>query len=107
MGFVRKITGAQKSIDAVNRQTNEQIAAAKQAADAQVRALNDAASATADSQRMMAERTRVEAAASDAASKPLAVADVALDPEVTGSIVAAKRKARAQFGKGYTSGIRV
>lgn len=104
MGFVRKITGVQSQIDATNANTNAQIDAAKTAADAQVQSLNASARSAADSMRLAADRERVAATAADAASKPLAVADVALDPAVTESAGAARRRTRAQFGKSYGSG---
>jgi hypothetical protein len=107
MGFLRKVTGTQGQIDAMNNNADVQIKAAKAAADAQTKALNDAASATADAQRQAADRQQVEQAAADAVSKPLAVADVALDTPDTGSAIAKARQRRAQFGKNYTSGVSI
>lgn len=107
MGFVRKLTGAQGQIDSVKRQTSANIAAAKQAADAQVRALNDSARAAADAQRMTAERAKVEEAAADIASRPMEVADIALDPVVNESLATSRRRTRAQFGSGRATGVSI
>jgi len=100
VGKLRKITGAQGQIDAMNESASQQIAAAKSAAAAQVQALNASAKAAADAQAAAQARDRVEQAAADAVSKPLEVADVALDPQVAGSIAGVRRKRRAQFGTG-------
>lgn len=104
MGLVRKLTGAQGQIDAMNRDADAQIAAAKQAAEGQVAALNASAQAAADAQRQAAERSKVEAAAAASAAVPMAVADVALDPVATQSIAGTRKKTRAQFGKNYGAG---
>jgi hypothetical protein len=106
MGFVRKLTGVQKQIDATNRNADAQIKAAKMAADSQVAALNAGAKAVADNQRLAADRARVEQTASEAANIPMGVADVALDAGATESVGVARRKVRAQFGKGsYSAGV--
>lgn len=107
MGFVRKLTGVQGQIDATNANTDSQVQAAKQAADAQVQALNASAKAATDAARMAADRERAAGAAADAASKPLAVADVALDAGAAESVVAGRRSRRAQFGKNYSSGVSI
>lgn len=104
---IRSLTGAQGQIDAMNRNADAQIAAAQQAADAQVSALNASAQAAVDAQRLAAERQQAEAAASDAASVPLAVADIALDSATTESVATTRRKTRAQFGKNYNSGVNI
>lgn len=104
---VGSLTGAADQVEAMNRNADAQIAAAQQAADAQVAALNASSQAAADAQRIAADRQRAEAAASDAAATPLAVADVALDPAVTESVATTRRKTRAQFGKNYSSGVNI
>jgi hypothetical protein len=104
MGFLKKVTGVQGQIDAMNRNADSQIAAAKSAAQAQTKALNDAAQATAEAQAQAAARSQVEAAAREAVSKPLDVADVALDVPTQGSSIAAARRRRNQFGQNYDSG---
>lgn len=103
MGFLRKITGAQGQINAMNKNTSAQIKAARETADAQVAALNDSARAAADNQRNMAERAKVEDAASESLNQPMGVADVALDAPQAGSSIAGVRKRRQQFGTGYSS----
>lgn len=105
MGFVRKITGVQAQIDAQNANTNAQIEAGNAAAAAQAKALNASTQAAASAQEQAVARTKVEDAARQAASVPLAVADVALTDPASGSAVAASRKKRAQFGKNYSSGV--
>jgi hypothetical protein len=107
MGFLRKITGAQGQIDSMNRNADIQVAATEQAAAAQTKALNDAAMAAAQAQKQAAARARVEEQAADAASKPLAVADVALDAEQQGSAIGESRRRRASFGRSYGSGVSI
>lgn len=107
MGFIRKITGAQGQINAMNKQADAQISAAKQAADQQVASLNAAAQAAADAQRIAADRAKVESNAAELASQPMAVADVALSEPQSGSAGTARRKVRAQFGKSYGTGVSI
>lgn len=107
MGKLRKLTGAQGQIDAVNQQANAQVEAAKQAADSQVQALNSSASATAQAMATAAARDNAENTAIDAVSKPLEVADVALDEAATDSLSAVKRKQRAKFGVGVGTGVSI
>ena len=103
MGFIRKALGTQDQIDAANKNAAIQIAASKEAADAQVNALNSSAKAAADQQAVLVERQKAEQAAAEAASKPLDVADVALDPVVSTSIAGERRKTRAKFGQGASN----
>lgn len=103
MGFIRKITGAQGQINAVNANAAAQIEAAKTTASAQVKALNDSAYAAAEQQRIIAERSRAEDAAAQAAMQPMQVAEVSLADAQTGSVAAVRQRKRAQFGKNYSS----
>jgi hypothetical protein len=107
VGYVRKITGAQGQIDAMNNNAAAQVSAAKTAADAQVQAMNAGAAAAADAQKQAAARGQAESLAVASASKPLATADVALDESLSGEGTGAVRKRRAQFGKNYASGVSI
>jgi hypothetical protein len=105
MGFVRKKTGIQGQIDAAAMNADAQEAATKQAAMAQQRALMDSARAAAASTSQIAARAAAESKAADAASQPLATADVQLDDPTGQDGVAARRTRRASFGRGYSSGV--
>lgn len=108
MGFVRKLTGADKQAKAMNKQADAQIIAAKASADNQVAALNAAVQGAANAQRAAQARHAAEALAAESAGAPLAEADVALDEPVDGSALAVKRKRRAVFGSGTTaSGVNI
>lgn len=107
MGFVRKITGQQKQIDAANRNADAQVKATEQAARDQQAAAAAAAIAAANAQRAAAERDRVTRAASDAASTPMGTADVALDAPESESAGITRKRTRAQFGKSYGSGVSI
>lgn len=99
MGFIRKITGVQGQIDAANRNTDAQLAASKQAAEAEQRAAQVAAQSVADQQRLIQERQAAADKASQLNQNTLQTADVQLQQDEGGQ-VAVKR--RASFGRTYT-----
>lgn len=107
MGAVRKITGSQDQTDAINRNADTQAAATKAAADAQQAALMQSAKAAADQQAQMAARNAAEDKARDAASAPLASADVQLEVQPSESAAATRRNRKAAFGRNYSGGVSI
>ena len=107
MGFVRKITGVQDQTDATNRNADAQAAATAEAAKSQQAALAASAKASADSQAQIAARSAVEQKAKDAASAPLAAADVQLDANAPDSVTATRAKRKASFGRNYSGGVSI
>lgn len=107
MGFVRKITGVQDQTDATNRNADAQAAATAEAAKSQQAALAASAKASADSQAQLAARSVAEQKAKDAASTPLAAADVQLDANAPDSVTATRAKRKASFGRNYSGGVSI
>lgn len=106
MGAVRRWTGAQGQIDAMNANAAQQERATKEAARAQAQSLLDAARAAATQQAQMSARSAAEAKAATVASQPLAQADVQIDDGVENS-TAARRSRRASYGRNYSSGVSI
>jgi hypothetical protein len=104
VGKVRQLTGVNAQTDAINNNAAQQAAATKQAADAQQAQLMQSAKAAADQQAQMAARNAAEDKAKDAASAPLATADVQLDVAASESATATRRNRKAAYGRNYTSG---
>jgi len=107
MGFMRKISGTQAQIDATRNAAELEAKNAEATARASADALNQSSAAVAQNQRMLAERTKVEAAAREAVSKPLQSADVQLMENPTESTGAAQRRKRATFGRGASSSVSI
>lgn len=107
MGFVRKITGVQDQVDATNANAAAQERATTEAARAQQAALAASATAAADSQSQLAARSAAEAKAKDAASSPLATADVQLDANAPDSVTATRAKRKAAYGRNYSGGVSI
>lgn len=107
MGFVRKVMGVQGQIDATKDNANAQIAATQQAANAQQQNLMQNAKAAADQQAMLSARMAVESKVSDQLSQPIGTAEVQIDGDSTDSVTATRRKAKAAFGREYSSGVQI
>lgn len=107
MGYVRKLTGAQGQIDAARQNAAATEAATMQAAKAQQQQLIQSAKAAADAQAQASARAAAEAKASAAVSAPLETVDVSLDAPVAESAAVVKRRKRASFGTGYSTGVSV
>lgn len=110
MGFIRKLTGAQGKIDAMQKQADAQIAAQNAAADAQAAATRDAAVASADSrvQAIQREALSKQVAEAELSAEPVNAPEVrvdGVDPEQ--SAAGKKRKLRATFGTGYSTGVSI
>jgi predicted metalloprotease len=107
MGYVRKITGVQKQIEATQANAAAQERATLQAAKDQQAALAASAKAAADQQSQLAARSAVEATAAAAASAPLASADVQLEQDSPDSVTATRAKRKAAFGRNYGGGVSI
>lgn len=103
MGLLRKLTGVQAQINATTAAAESEAKNAEKTSRAQADALNQSAAAVAQNQRMLAERTKVEAQAREAVSKPLASADVQVAENPTETTTASRARKRASFGKSVSS----
>jgi hypothetical protein len=107
MGYLRKLTGAQGQIDAMNANAAASEAATKQAAAGQMAQLQQSARAAADNQAMVSARQAAESAASEAAMQPLGTADVSLSAPQEDTVTAQRSKKRAAYGRNYSSGVSI
>ena len=106
MGFIKKLTGADKAAKAIEKQAAQQATAARQAAQAAALALNQQTFATAQAQQDLSAR---EAASQAAAALQAEAAPTASDvPAVLASAPSdtpqaeIRRRRRVQFGTGVT-----
>lgn len=99
MGFVRKMTGADKQAEAIKQNAAAQADATRQAATQAQQQLMLSARQAAEQQALASARMVAENKAADSVSQPLAIADVQLD---TTSPMAAsvRRRKRVSFGTG-------
>jgi hypothetical protein len=104
---ISKTMGVDGQIDAANRNAAAQEEAVRSSAAAQQQALAATAQAAADQQSQQTARMAAEEAASEAQSKPLGTAEVQLDAPSTESASSSRRQRRAQFGRGYSSGVSI
>jgi hypothetical protein len=111
MGFVKqtvaKATGADVQADAAQRAADEQASATRSAADAAARSSQEQAAQAARSMEANAARATAQAAAADAASKPVENVDVNLGKASGVSASGTARNRRAKFGVGTTGGVSI
>lgn len=108
MGWLKKVTGAQAQIDAVNANEAATSAAAKQTAADNIKQSQEQAMAAAREQQQIAARQVASDAAAAAVSAPLDSADVQLDAPTDTSASAASAARRKKFGTGvYQSGVSI
>lgn len=110
MGFIRKITGADKAIKAQEEAAAEQIRIQREAAERQAQAAREAAQAAAQSQVQAIQRQQIadRVAQAEETAAPAELPEVsAARPDTEDSAASRRRKLRAQFGTGYQTGVSI
>lgn len=107
MGFVRKITGQQASIDAQQRAADMQAAAIKASSEQAAKAARDSATQATASQAAAAARNAAVGAASDSLATPMDNPDIQLGGPAPLAAGQTTRKRKAAFGVGMDSGVNI
>jgi hypothetical protein len=106
MGWLRKLTGVDKQIKAAEKNEKATSAAARDAAQANIKQAQEQALEASRQQQLIAERAVAADAAAAAVSLPLDTAEVRLDAPTDASAAATGRAKRKKFATGvYTTGV--
>lgn len=104
--WIAKLTGDDKTQDAQNRAAENQATATAAAAERTAKATREAAAQATRQMELAAARSQAEMAAQEVATKPTENADVLLDAPGASSPIAA-RKRKSTFGVGYSAGVNI